>query len=144
MSNDLKNDIRNARTTSPDHSVSRHLAEITFQNHVLDSYSWNINQFAFKNLLSISMYTLTSAHILPCRIAPQFHLFECSSPPIYLTYTKFLDWNFFLANHTIIATLICTFNCEWVGAILKKQPLRWYEFLIYFVNHFACFCDENS
>ena len=49
---------------------------------------------------------------------------------------------FFLANHS---NFNCqTFNCDWVKAIYKKQPLKWHEFSIRFVNHFACFCDEYS
>ena len=39
MSFDPRNDIKNTRTTSPDHSLSRFLAEVTIQKHVLDSYS---------------------------------------------------------------------------------------------------------
>ena len=63
-------------------------------------------------------------------------------PPICLTYTKFSDWNFFLANH--VNFNLDTVNCDWVGSIQEKQPLKRYDFSIYFINHFACFCDKNS
>ena len=53
---------------------------------------------------------------------------------------QILELTFFLANHSIFN--LHAFDCDWVGAIHKNQPLR-YEFSIYFVNHSACFCDEN-
>ena len=50
-----------------------------------------------------------------------------------------LELNFFLASHSNFN--LHSFDCDWVGAIHKKQPLRRYQFSFYSVNHYVC--DEN-
>ena len=55
MSTDFKNDIKNTTMTSPDHSLSRYLAEITVQKHVLDSYVHQ-NTFNFDVQTDFSAY----------------------------------------------------------------------------------------
>ena len=141
------------RTPERRHLTTLYLAiqrKKTVQKHVLDSYSQNIHQFAFKNLLSVSVYSMTSAHILLLKIAPQLnsfqinlgfilaklivHLFECGYP-LYVSLNHIFGLKLFLASHSNFN--LHTFNCNRVGAIHKKQPLR-YEFSIRFVNPFAC------
>ena len=101
----LKTSERRLLTTS-------YLSEITVQNHISDSFSKNIYQFAIKSLLSVLLSSST---------ARNFN----NSRPIYV-----ILWE--MRNHYRNIWFMKNSKCQHF-LFLKKQPQKWTKFSTFYL-----------
>ena len=92
------------KTSGRRHLTTSYLPEVTVQNHVLDSFSQNIYQFAIKSLLSVLLSSST---------ARNFN----NSRPIYVI----------LRNKKSLLKYLIHENseCQYFLLFLKKGPQKW-------------------
>ena len=118
MSTDFKNNIKNIKRR---HLSTSYLPKVTVQNHILDSFSWNIYQFAIKSLLSVLLSSLT---------ARNFN----NSRPIYVILLE-------MRNNYRNIWFMKNSECQHF-LFLKKQPQKWTKFSTFyymFTNFYLVF-----
>ena len=100
------------KTSERRHLTTSYLPEVTVQNHVLDSFSQNIYQFAIKSLLSVLLSSST---------ARNFN----NSRPIYVILRE-------MRNHY---GNICFMKVQNVSILLflKKQLQKWKNFPTFYL-----------
>ena len=104
--------IRSQKTSERRHLTTSYLLEATDQNHLLESFSHNIYQFAIKNLLAVLLSSST---------ARNFN----NSRPIYV-----ILWKMRIPYRNIWFMKIS--NCQHF-LFLKKQPQKWIHFSTFYL-----------
>ena len=95
------------KTSERSHLTASYLPEVTVQNHILDSLSYNIYQFAIKSLLSVLLSSLTVRNFN-------------NSRPIYVILCE-------MRNH--YKNIWFMKNSKFQHFLfLKKQPQKWTNF----------------
>ena len=93
------------KTSEQSHLTASYLPEVTVQNHIWDSLSYNIYQFAIKSLLSVLLSSLTARNFNNSR--PIYAVILCKVRNHYriISFMKNSKFQHFL--------------------FLKKQPQKW-------------------
>ena len=100
------------KTSEQRHLTTSYLPEVTVQNHVLDSFSQNIYQFAIKRLLSVLLSSSTAGNFNNIRVIYVIFLRNEKSLPKYLIHEKFKMSAFFIS---------------------EKQPQKWTNFSTFYL-----------
>ena len=100
------------KTSERHHLTACYLPEVTIQNHILDSFSSNMYQFAIKSLLSVLLSSST---------ARNFN----NSRPIYV-----ILWE--MRNNYRTIWFMKNSKCQHF-LFLKKQPQKWTNFSTFYL-----------